>query len=137
MHSRLLLGLSKLANILHIKELQRRLASEGYNNITCISLHPGTVFTPAVKKFCDDTVPYLGWLVSDITKMISLDEMKGSWTPSFAAAGVEIQNNRVQYKGAYLTPWKRIENPATQAQSEALAKELWETTESILRDLKL
>lgn len=136
-HSTLISGVSKLANILHINELQRRLTAEGYINITCISLHPGAVMTPASVIFFDNMVPYFGWLTGWIARMFALDEVKGSWTPVFAAAGKEVADNKEKYRAAYLTWWRCMEVPAEQARSERLAKELWETTEEVLLELKV
>jgi hypothetical protein len=129
--------LSKLANILHINELQRRLIAEGYTNVTCISIHPGAVLTPAATIFFDTAIPYFGWLTGGLARMFALDEVMGAWTPSFAAAGVEVRENKEKYKGAYMTWWKQIEVPMPQARSEKLAKELWETTEEVLRELNV
>jgi len=130
-------GVSKLANILHINELQRRLTAGGYSNITCISIHPGAVITPAATIFFDTAIPYLGWLTGGLARMFALDEVRGAWTPSFAAAGIQVREDKEKYRGSYITWWKQVEVPEPLARSEKLAKELWETTEEVLRELKV
>jgi len=128
-------GLSKLANILHINELQSRLSSEGYTNITCTSVHPGVVITPQTRLFFDNVIPYFGWLTTWLARTFGRDETRGAFTVTFAAAGVKIQKDMAKYKGAYLTWWDQIENLAAQARNEGLSKELWQTTESIIEEL--
>ncbi len=54
----LLLGLSKLANTLHIKHLQHRLDSQDIP-ITCLAVHPGAVMTPGVSKILSNRGPIL------------------------------------------------------------------------------
>jgi len=131
-------GLSKLANILHINELQRRLSSEGYNNIVCVSLHPGIVVTPQLRIFFEDSFPYFGRQFSGwLARTFGRDETCGAWTPTFAAAGVGIQKDKEKYKGAYLTWWNQIEVQAANARDEQLAKQLWQTTEAILKELNI
>jgi len=129
------LGISKLANILHVNELQRRLSSEGFSNIVCMSLDPGVVITPQSLHFFENAIPFLGWFLVWLARKFALDETRGAWTLAFAAAGVKIQKDKDRYKGMYLTWWDRIVIPAAHARNERLANELWETTESVLREL--
>jgi len=130
-------GLSKLANILHINELQRRLTAEGRTNITCISIHPGAVLTPAATIFFDTAIPYLGWLTGGLARLFAHSDINGAWTPCFAAAGVKVREDKEKYKGTYMTWWNVVETPAPQGRSETLAKELWDTTEEVVRELKV
>jgi hypothetical protein len=120
-----------------MKELQRQLSADGYDNITCISLHPGLVVTPASLSLFDNAIPYLGWLIGWLVRRLALDEVQGAWPLAFAAAGVKVHNDREKYKAAYLTWWEQIEIPTAQARSETLAKELWQTSELVLQELKI
>ena len=58
-------------------------------------------------------------------------------TSAFAAAGKDVVQDTVRFKGVYFTPVAKIAEPSKAAQDERLAKELWETTESILREMGL
>ncbi|KAF8909345.1 NAD-P-binding protein [Gymnopilus junonius] len=117
-------GYSKLANILHIKELQRRLDSEDVN-IICVAVHPGAVLTVGAKGFLS-SVPYLGKFVE-----------QGAYTSAFAAASPEVHQNKDLYKGAYLTPVAKLTEPSKSATNAKLATELYDTTESVLKELGL
>lgn len=75
----------------------------------------------------------MGWLI----RIFARDEIRGAWTPTFAAAGVKVAQNKGKYKAAHLTWWQKIEALNAQGKSEALAKELWETTETVLQELKV
>ncbi|KAF8985345.1 hypothetical protein BDQ17DRAFT_1495390, partial [Cyathus striatus] len=137
-------GHSKLANILHIKELQRRLDSKSIP-ITCISVHPGFVHTDGADKFLAST-PYIGgFLLKYIAplflytfgSLFSINTWEtGAMTSVFAAVSPEVKEEREAYKGAYLVPVAKIANPSKYAIDERLAKELWETTESVVSELK-
>ena len=90
---------------------------------------------PHMLIFFDSAIPYFGWLTGWLGRTFGRDETRGAFTVAFAAAGVKIQKDMAKYKGAYLTWWEQIEIPKPQARNEDLAKELWQTTESILEEL--
>ena len=56
---------------------------------------------------------------------------------AFAAAGKDVAQDKARFKAVYLTLLvvARISDPTKEGQDERLAKELWETTESILKDI--
>lgn len=58
-------------------------------------------------------------------------------TSAFAAAGTDLAQDRERFKGVYFTPVAKVTEPTKAAQDERLAKELWETTKSILKELGL
>ncbi len=58
-------------------------------------------------------------------------------TSAFAAAGKDVVQETARFKGVYFIPVAKIAEPSKEAQDERLAKELWETTEGILRDIGL
>ena len=60
----------------------------------------------------------------------------GGYTPAWAAASRTVGEERDNYKGVYLVPYDAIEEASEAARREDLAKELWETTERILREFK-
>lgn len=127
-------GYSKLANILHMKELQRRLDSENIA-ITCMAVHPGPVLTIGSKGFLS-SVPFFGRLISAVVgPLFFVPWREGAFTSAFAAASIEIRSNRDLYKGAYLTPVAQISTPSKSALNVKLATELYETTELALNDL--
>ncbi|KAF8903480.1 NAD-binding protein [Gymnopilus junonius] len=126
-------GYSKLANILHIKELQRRLDSENVN-IVCVAVHPGSVWTSGVKSFLS-SIPYLGKLIEVVFGSLFKSWRQGAYTSVFAAASPEVRQNKDLYKGAYLTPVAKITKPSKSATNAKLATELYDTTESVLKEL--
>lgn len=129
-------GLSKLANILHIKQLQRLLNSENVP-ITCISVHPGPVATVGANGFMN-SVPYLGWFIAKyIGPLFFVSWRQGAMTSAFAAASKEIQFHRERYEGVYLTPVARISEPSSSALDPRLASELYDTTHEVLKELGL
>lgn len=60
---------------------------------------------------------------------------KGAYTSVFAAASPIVRENPDKYKGAYLEPVAQLGKPYEQALNDGLAKELWETTEEILKEI--
>ncbi|KAF9564497.1 NAD-P-binding protein [Agrocybe pediades] len=127
-------GLSKLANILHIKSLQKKLETENYP-IICLSVHPGPVLTDGSKGFLS-SVPYAGRLVSFLFGPLFFSSWrKGAFTSAFAAASPEVRNKADVYKGVYLTPIAKITVPSKSARSAKLADELYDTTEAVLKEL--
>ncbi|KIM42348.1 hypothetical protein M413DRAFT_27133 [Hebeloma cylindrosporum] len=119
-------GLSKLANLLFARELQRRLDEEGVNAIS-VSLHPGGVKTPGAIKFAGDST-----MLKDC-----LTPLQGSITPLFAATAPEVLKNKDKYAGAFLMPFgvPSPQDESQDAKDPGLAKELWATTEKIVADI--
>ncbi|KAK6991835.1 NAD-binding protein [Favolaschia claudopus] len=132
-------GYTKLANILHMKALQRRLDSENpNNNITCIAVHPGTTKTPATEGFMGAKLPLIGGFIGTvIMPLIFAKPSKGGMAVAIPAAGVMQGKERAgDWKGAYFTP-KGIETPSASALDVRLQDELWETTRSVAKELGL
>jgi NAD(P)-dependent dehydrogenase (short-subunit alcohol dehydrogenase family) len=127
-------GYSKLANILHMKELQRRLDSDNAA-ITCIAVHPGPVLTVGSQGFLS-SVPFMGsWISAIVGRLFFASWRKGAFTSAFAAASTDVRSDKDLYKGAYLTPVAQISTPSKSALDLKLATDLYETTELVLRDL--
>ncbi|KAJ7775733.1 NAD-P-binding protein [Mycena maculata] len=127
-------GNTKLANLLHIKELQKRLNAESIP-ITCLSLHPGTITTSGSNAYVG-SVPYIGGFLNNfVTPLFFGSWRQGAMTVAFAAAGKDIAQERVKYQGAYLVPVGTIGSSSGLAQDERMQKELYETTQTILADL--
>lgn len=118
-----------------MKELQRRLNDEDVH-ITCIALHPGAIKTKGSTTFVA-TVPFIGPFASKFLTPLFLDQWKvGGMTPAFAAAGMDVRDNKKAYEGVYLIPYGQISKPSESALDPRLAKELYETTEQVLQELK-
>jgi len=58
-------------------------------------------------------------------------------TVGYAAAGKEVKEQREKWQGVYLTPIATITKPSQYALDERLAKELYDTTEKVVKDLGL
>jgi len=119
-------SLTKLANVLWMRELQKRIDALGAR-ITCMPVNPGTVNTFASRTPFPIIAGILFALFFDTPEV-------GAYTPCFAAASPEIRANPDRYKGAFIDPVGLITEPSENARNNKLAKELWETTESILKD---
>ncbi len=53
-------------------------------------------------------------------------------TPLFAAADPVVWMERITYAGAYLVPFGVVKEPSEAARSEALAAELWTSSEEVV-----
>ncbi|KAJ7342583.1 NAD-P-binding protein [Mycena albidolilacea] len=128
-------GHSKLANILHIKALQRRLTAASIP-ITCIALHPGAVRTAGSDGFLAANIPYLGgFLAKYIAPLVFHPWRYGAMSVAFAAAGAEVAEKRETYRGVFLVPIAAIASPSEFALDERLQEECYETTEKIIAEL--
>jgi NAD(P)-dependent dehydrogenase (short-subunit alcohol dehydrogenase family) len=120
-------AISKLANILYSKELQRRLDVDDIA-ITVIAVHPGGVGTfyhrlPFQRLF--------KWLLG----FFFLTPDEGAYSAAFAAASPDVRADPLKYKGKFLCPVGILTEVSKQADDLALAKELWQTTESFLESI--
>ncbi|CAL1709029.1 unnamed protein product [Somion occarium] len=127
-------GRSKLANVLFTKELQRRLDEEGVP-IIVLSLHPGGVDTDGNQAFIKRSSALLRPLFKAVTALFFVAPSKGATSSAFAAAAPVVRAEPEKYKGVYLTEKATINSGTPDANNTELAKELWETTESLLKEI--
>jgi len=108
-------GMTKLMNVLHAKELSRRLSG---TRVTTYALHPGAVASNIWRG-----VPGpVRWVI----KLFMISNEQGAETPLYCATAPELAaaTGRYYYKS-------REGKTSPLAQDAALARELWERTEAI------
>jgi retinol dehydrogenase 12 len=106
-------ALTKLMNVLHAKELARRLTG---TRVTTYSLHPGAVASNIWRA-----VPQpFQWLM----KRFMLSNEEGAKTPLYCATAPELAGTT----GRFYDKCREV-SPNPLAEDEALAKELWTRTE--------
>ena len=108
-------GMTKLMNVLHAKELARRLSG---TRVTTYALHPGAVASNIWRA-----VPQpIQW----IAKQFMLSNEAGAQTPLYCATAPELAaaTGRYYYKS-------REAKTSALAEDAALARELWTRTEAI------
>lgn len=108
-------AVTKLMNVLHAKELARRLAG---TRVTTYSLHPGAVASN-IWRALPRPVQWIG-------KLFMLSNEDGARTPLYCATAPELgtTSGRYYYK-------EREARTSALAADAALARELWEKTEAI------
>jgi retinol dehydrogenase 12 len=105
---------TKLMNVLHAKELARRLRG---TSVTTYSLHPGTVASNIWRS--------LPKAVQVVIKLFMLSNEKGARTPYYCATAPEL----IVVSGRYYERC-REKPPNPLADSESLAAELWSRSET-------
>ena len=108
-------AVTKLMNILHAKELARRLAG---TRVTTYSLHPGAVASNIWRAIPQP----IQW----IAKLFMLSNEAGARTPLYCATAAELGKTSGRY---YYQEREARTSPL--AGDAALARELWEKTEAI------
>ncbi|KAJ7886204.1 hypothetical protein B0H14DRAFT_3082202 [Mycena olivaceomarginata] len=120
-------GHSKLANVLHIKALQKRLTAASIP-ITCIAVHPGPVRTVGSDGFVAG-ISYLGGFLKKYVAPLVFRPWR------YGAMSVAWRKKRGTYRGVYIVPIAAIASPSKSALDERLQEECYETTEKIIADL--
>ncbi|ETE58147.1 Dehydrogenase/reductase SDR family member 13, partial [Ophiophagus hannah] len=110
---------SKLANMLHARELANRL--EG-TNVTCYTVHPGSVRTELGRSF-----PRWVFQVFGFMKRFRRDSNAGAQTSIYCATEEGIERLSGQY---FVDCRPRV--PWPQARDDQVAKKLWEFSERLL-----
>jgi retinol dehydrogenase 12 len=110
-------GQSKLANILHARELARR-----NPDIKCIAVHPGGVDTDLGKEFAGNH-PWIATLAAPLRWMTVVVE-QGVLTQLWAATSKGAQT------GKYYVPIARESAGSAYSRNMELAGKLWEWSES-------
>ncbi|CAN0907672.1 Short-chain dehydrogenase TIC 32, chloroplastic [Linum grandiflorum] len=115
-------GQSKVANILHAKELARRLKEEGVN-ITANSLHPGEIATNLARNN-----GLLNAISNSFVKYFLKTTSQGAATQLYVALHPQVKG----VSGEYFNH-SNISKPGTApAQDEVLAKKLWDFSINII-----
>ena len=113
-------AVSKAAVVLLTQELQGRL--EGQNlPITCIAVHPGEVLTEGVLAINNV-------LVRAIARASFLTAEQGAANSLFAATAAEVKEDALKYKGKFIVPVGKLEEPNPIAKDDRQVKGLWENT---------
>ncbi|GAB4826343.1 Short-chain dehydrogenase TIC 32, chloroplastic [Ancistrocladus abbreviatus] len=115
-------GQSKLANILHAKELAKRL-KEDEAGITANSLHPGAITTNLFRhsSLLDGTIKTLG-------KFILKSIPQGAATTCYVALHPDVKG----VSGEYFKN-SNLATPTLQAQDAALALKLWDFSTNFIK----
>lgn len=108
-------AVTKLMNVLHAKELARRLAGA---SVTTYSLHPGAV--------ASDIWRALPGLLQWVLRLFMLTNEQGAETPLYCATAPELRGVTGRYYDR-----SREKRPHPLAESETLASELWERTDRL------
>jgi retinol dehydrogenase 12 len=108
-------AVTKLMNVLHAKELARRLPG---SRVTTYSLHPGAVASNIWRAIPQP----IQW----IAKLFMLSNEAGARTPLYCATAPELAKTSGRY---YYREREARTSPL--AEDAALARELWEKTEAI------
>jgi len=118
-----LYGDSKLANILHMKKMQRVLKDdpEG-NHILCVSVHPGAVAT----QFLRNIPP---WMFSVIKPFIRTPDYGAQTQIVVASAPKEIVE---EWNGGFFMDC-HVEEPPVSAKDEKFQDELWDKSVEFLK----
>ncbi|KAL8138865.1 hypothetical protein V2J09_004866 [Rumex salicifolius] len=116
-------GQSKLANILHAKELTRRFKEEGVN-ITANSLHPGSIVTNLLRHRS-----IVDSLVKTVGKLVLKNVQQGAATTCYVALNPQAKG----VSGEYFMD-SNVASPTSQAKDAQLASKLWEFSLSLTED---
>ncbi|OWM72054.1 hypothetical protein CDL15_Pgr017937 [Punica granatum] len=108
-------GQSKLANILHAKELAKQLKEEG-GHVTANSLHPGSIATNLLRYHS-----FINALASSIGKYVLKNVPQGAATTCYVALHPQVAG----VSGEYFSD-SNIAKPSALAQDSDLAKKLWD-----------
>ncbi len=121
-------AMSKLANLLHMYELDRRLRAAG-SPIIAVACHPGVADTELAKNFP-------GFMVSLLRPVSSLfmnSAAQGAWPTLAAAAGEGIEGGQYfgpSRNGEWVGPAREVE-PRPKARRIEPAKRLWDVSEEM------
>lgn len=114
-------GQSKLANILHVKELNRRFQEEGVN-ITANAVHPGLIMTPLMRHSL-----FLMRLLQAFTFFIWKNVPQGASTTCYVA----LHPNLKGVSGRYFLD-NNEKRPSSYARDEKLARKLWDFSKDLI-----
>ncbi|KZT13260.1 NAD-P-binding protein [Laetiporus sulphureus 93-53] len=126
--------LSKYMGALYVKELQKHLDEEG-SSIIVMFVHPGVVNSEGVQQYAHSSGPILAPIYSFIARALFTTPGKGAYSTVFAVAAPIVRAEPRKYRGAYIVPPGKLGTPGQAVNNQEVARELWETTEQVLKDI--
>eukprot|EP01106_Pelomyxa_sp_JSP_P012031 TRINITY_DN3246_c0_g1_i1.p1 TRINITY_DN3246_c0_g1~~TRINITY_DN3246_c0_g1_i1.p1 ORF type:complete len:196 (-),score=53.23 TRINITY_DN3246_c0_g1_i1:55-642(-) len=120
-------GMTKFANILFTKELQRRYGTE----INAFAVHPGSVNTELGRHFN----PFLMWLLSPAMHLVGKSPWQGAQT-SLHCSLAELGGGSEQVTGGQYYADCRRAAPRPDVENPQLAARLWLVSESLVAQKK-
>ena len=121
-------AMSKLANLLHMYELDRRLLSAGSPAIA-VACHPGVADTELTKNFPSFMVS----LFRPVSSLFMNTAAQGAWPTLAAAAGDDVEGGQYfgpSRNGEWTGPAREVQ-PRPKAMRIELAKRLWDVSEEM------
>ncbi|KAF9116803.1 hypothetical protein BGX27_010420 [Mortierella sp. AM989] len=121
---------SKLANILYVKALARRLTAAGHDRVYVNALHPGFVMTD-IDEDVENTVGYVASKVMLRTReLIGKSAAAGAVTQLYCATSPQIEENNLT--GRYFVPDGHELKPGPYAMNEELQERLYKYSEDFM-----
>lgn len=123
---------SKLAQILFVRALQRRLDKSSATGTTVYvnAVHPGAVSTDQPRQ-AEEAYGMLGTVGVAVARPFMVDPVERGCRPAlYAATAEEVVRKGV--RGEYIVPDKKVVEPSGQAMDEALGERLWGLSVRIL-----
>ncbi|XP_050509563.1 retinol dehydrogenase 11-like [Diabrotica virgifera virgifera] len=114
---------SKLANILFMNELARKLKEKNINNVNVYSLHPGLVRSEVGRNLDDAWFPGSYWIWSNVLGLFAKSPKQGAQTSIYCSVDEKCANET----GLYYAECAPV-SPSQAARNETAAKELWEVS---------
>ncbi|KAJ9149834.1 Short chain dehydrogenase protein [Pleurostoma richardsiae] len=130
-------GQSKLANILHVQQLNKRYGPGDADGpgvpgeIWTAAVHPGHIDTGLNKQATAMAPPTILRILTPLMRCAGIldEQAKGALSSLFAVASPEFTRSN---SGAYVVPYAKIGTPSAAAEDAALAGKLWDwTTEAL------
>ncbi|KAH8809184.1 hypothetical protein F5884DRAFT_834630 [Xylogone sp. PMI_703] len=117
-------GQSKLANILHTKELHRRYNANG---VWSFAVHPGHIDTNLNKQATGTAPSVVLRTFTPLMRCLGIldDQTKGALSTLYAVASDGFESSA---SGSYIVPYAKISEPTAQARDAKLAEDLWAYT---------
>ncbi|KAJ5611979.1 hypothetical protein N7510_005173 [Penicillium lagena] len=125
-------GQSKLANLLHLKELHRRYGPASQDEpqvgeIWTAAVHPGHINTDLNRQATASAPSAILRIFTSFGSCVGIlaTADKGSMSSLFAVASSDFKRNDA---GGYIIPYARISTPSDHGQNSKLASKLWDWT---------
>lgn len=128
---------TKLAEILFVREILKRIKAGQFGTVTATTgepwinaTHPGGIRTDQQKQ-AEEAYGTLGKIGVAAVRPFMKDPVKQGCRPAlFAATSPDIAKEHIQ--GAYIVPDRKVTDPSKQAQDDKLAENLWKLTKEVL-----